>query len=53
MIVLAYDPPSQGERHQYYNKTSGQSDIDECGYDPNTCITNGGSCTAPHSYYGR
>lgn len=55
MAVLAYDPPSQGERLQYINTTSGASDVNECTFVPHSagCTPTGGRCTAPHSYYGR
>lgn len=53
MVVLAYDPPGQGERLQYWNNTSGASDLGECAYDPKTCEATGSSCTQSHSYFTR
>ena len=53
MVVLAYDPMGQGERLQYWNKTSNASDLLECSFDPETCAVTGDSCTQSHSYFTR
>eukprot|EP00937_MAST-01D_sp_MAST-1D-sp2_P003395 g3395.t1 len=55
-VVLAYDPPSQGERCMYCGNTTGahrQSAVGGCTYDVDTGANLGGSCTVEHQYYGR
>ena len=55
ITVLAYDPTSQGERMQYVNPATGESDIHECEFLPSSpsCYNQGSSCTLAHSYYAR